>query len=39
LPKVRPPAISATVSYVNPKGPNGNPDPVVAAPDIRETFK
>jgi catalase-peroxidase len=25
--------------YVNPEGPNGNPDPVAAATDIRETFK
>ncbi len=25
--------------YVNPQGPNGNPDPVAAARDIRETFK
>ncbi len=25
--------------YVNPNGPNGNPDPVLAAKDIRETFK
>ena len=24
--------------YVNPEGPNGNPDPVAAAHDIRETF-
>ena len=24
--------------YVNPQGPNGNPDPVAAAKDIRETF-
>jgi catalase-peroxidase len=24
--------------YVNPEGPNGNPDPVAAAKDIRETF-
>ena len=24
--------------YVNPEGPNGNPDPVLAARDIRETF-
>jgi catalase-peroxidase len=24
--------------YVNPQGPNGNPDPVAAARDIRETF-
>jgi len=25
--------------YVNPEGPNGNPDPVAAAMDIRQTFK
>jgi catalase-peroxidase len=25
--------------YVNPEGPNGNPDPVAAAIDIRETFR
>ena len=25
--------------YVNPEGPNGNPDPVAAAKDIRETFE
>ena len=25
--------------YVNPEGPNGNPDPVAAARDIRETFR
>jgi catalase-peroxidase len=25
--------------YVNPEGPNGNPDPLLAAKDIRETFK
>jgi catalase-peroxidase len=24
--------------YVNPEGPNGNPDPQLAANDIRETF-
>ncbi len=24
--------------YVNPEGPNGNPDPLAAAKDIRETF-
>src|SRR5579863_8586963 len=24
--------------YVNPEGPNGNPDPIKAARDIRETF-
>ena len=25
--------------YVNPEGPNGNPDPLAAAVDIRETFR
>ena len=25
--------------YVNPEGPNGNPDPLAAARDIRETFR
>ena len=25
--------------YVNPEGPNGNPDPIAAARDIRETFR
>src|SRR5512139_3009394 len=25
--------------YVNPEGPNGNPDPLAAAKDIRETFR
>jgi catalase-peroxidase len=24
--------------YVNPEGPDGNPDPLLAARDIRETF-
>ena len=28
----------ADLVYVNPEGPNGNPDPVLAAKDIRETF-
>ena len=25
--------------YVNPEGPNGNPDPALSAEDVRETFK
>lgn len=25
--------------YVNPEGPNGNPDPIAAAKDIREIFE
>src|SRR6201988_4006754 len=32
-------AVQMGLIYVNPQGPNGNPDPVVAARDIRETFK
>ncbi|HEX4807709.1 MAG TPA: catalase/peroxidase HPI [Bryobacteraceae bacterium] len=31
-------AVQMGLIYVNPEGPNGNPDPVVAARDIRETF-
>lgn len=31
-------AVQMGLIYVNPEGPNGNPDPVVAAKDIRETF-
>jgi catalase-peroxidase len=31
-------AIQMGLIYVNPEGPNGNPDPVAAAKDIRETF-
>ena len=31
-------AVQMGLIYVNPEGPNGNPDPVVAAHDIRETF-
>jgi catalase-peroxidase len=31
-------AVQMGLIYVNPQGPNGNPDPVVAARDIRETF-
>jgi len=32
-------AVQMGLIYVNPQGPNGNPDPVAAAHDIRETFK
>ena len=32
-------AVQMGLIYVNPEGPNGNPDPVAAAIDIRETFK
>jgi catalase-peroxidase len=32
-------AVQMGLIYVNPEGPNGNPDPVLAARDIRETFK
>ncbi len=31
-------AVQMGLIYVNPEGPNGNPDPVLAAKDIRETF-
>ncbi len=32
-------AVQMGLIYVNPEGPNGEPDPVLAARDIRETFK
>jgi catalase-peroxidase len=32
-------AVQMGLIYVNPEGPNGNPDPVQAARDIRETFR
>jgi catalase-peroxidase len=32
-------AVQMGLIYVNPQGPNGNPDPVKAATDIRETFR
>ncbi len=32
-------AVQMGLIYVNPQGPNGNPDPVKAAHDIRETFR
>jgi len=32
-------AVQMGLIYVNPEGPNGKPDPVAAAVDIRETFK
>ena len=31
-------AVQMGLIYVNPEGPNGNPDPIAAAHDIRETF-
>jgi catalase-peroxidase len=31
-------AVQMGLIYVNPEGPNGNPDPIAAAIDIRETF-
>ena len=31
-------AVQMGLIYVNPEGPNGNPDPLLAAKDIRETF-
>ncbi len=31
-------AVQMGLIYVNPQGPNGNPDPLLAARDIRETF-
>ncbi len=32
-------AMQMGLIYVNPEGPNGNPDPIAAAKDIRETFE
>ncbi|MBO0832570.1 MAG: catalase/peroxidase HPI, partial [Actinobacteria bacterium] len=32
-------AVQMGLIYVNPEGPNGNPDPLTAARDIRETFR
>ena len=31
-------AVQMGLIYVNPEGPDGNPDPIAAAKDIRETF-
>ena len=40
-PRAREPAgaVQMGLIYVNPEGPNGNPDPLAAARDIRETFR
>src|SRR5262249_22107959 len=32
-------AVQMGLIYVNPQGPNANPDPIAAARDIRETFR
>ena len=32
-------AVQMGLIYVNPEGPNGNPDPLLAATDVRETFR
>ena len=32
-------AVQMGLIYVNPEGPNGNPDPMLSAQDVRETFK
>ena len=32
-------AVQMGLIYVNPEGPNGNPDPALSAQDVRETFK
>ena len=32
-------AVQMGLIYVNPEGPNGNPDPLAAAVDVRETFR
>jgi catalase-peroxidase len=32
-------AVQMGLIYVNPEGPNGNPDPVASARDVRETFR
>ena len=37
--RTRSAAVQMGLIYVNPEGPNGNPDPLAAARDIRETFR
>ena len=37
--RIRSAAVQMGLIYVNPEGPNGKPDPVAAARDIRETFR
>ena len=37
--KIRSGVVQMGLIYVNPEGPNGKPDPLAAARDIRETFR
>ncbi len=32
-------AVQMGLIYVNPEGPNGNPDPLASAVDVKETFR